>query len=168
MTCSGWTFVDGLLLSHVPSLYVCLLSSSDSAAVSQSAVSVVVCVWLCVVVCVCVCVCVCVLSVLCSKSRLGPSELDAPALNSVSSLWHHLRKTGNSIPVSYCQPKSGKFVIHWGVFLKRNHALTRVTVTTLVIANFRISRGPPHMGFQYLWKQATKHTKHPASSSSIQ
>lgn len=114
MTCSDWTFIAGLLLSHVLSLYVCLSAELQWLSSSQS------------VLCVCsVRVCVCALSVLCSKSRLGPSELDGSKFclifmtsSSQARNFHVVQVTGSRSQ---------------GVFLKRNHVMMTVTVTPLVI-----------------------------------
>lgn len=96
----------------------------------------------------CVCTCVCVLSVLCSKSRLGPSELDSSASTKFCLILMTSCSQDRKFHPGYCQRKSDEFVIHSRVFLKRNYVLMMLTVTALVITNIRIDRGP-HKQFQY-------------------
>lgn len=99
MTCSDWTFIDGLLLSHVLALYVCLPSSSDSAAVSQSSV--------------CVCVVRPLLKVTSGSFRVRRSGSKFCLIFMTSSSQDRNFRPG------YWQEKSEEP----GVFLKRNHVL---------------------------------------------
>lgn len=94
-------------------------------------------------------ICVCVL---CSKSRLGPSESDDPHLNSVSPLWHHICRPGNSMlftgrGIRVCHQFRGSF---W-----RGTKYWWVTGSRLVVTELQCLHAPPCM-------------THPASSSCIQ